>query len=163
MSSLQAEKILDGPVAYLHPGRVLTSSQGIRIVTILGSCVAVGMWDASVGIGGMIHFVLPRAPKNGNADRSRYGDSGIPLMVERLCALGVRPEDVRAKVFGGAGVLRGDDHNVGRLGMENVEMALRYLLDARIPIVAIETGGERGRKVQFDTRDGCAWVKQVQG
>jgi len=159
--SFQAEKTSEGPVAYLHPGRALTSSQGIRIVTILGSCVAVGLWDPSTSTGGMIHFVLPRAPRNGGADRSRYGDSGIALMVERLCALGANPGDLRAKVFGGAGVLRGDDRNVGRLGMENVDMALRCLMEARIPIVAVETGGERGRKVQFDTGDGCAWVKQV--
>lgn len=161
--SFPLERRGEGPVAYLHPGRVLTSSQGIRIVTILGSCVAVGLWDPAVSAGGMIHFVLPRAPKGGSADRSRYGDTGLAWMVERLRAVGASSASLRAKVFGGAGVLRGDDRNAGRLGMENVEVALRALLDARIAIVAIETGGERGRKVQFDTQDGSAWVKQVQG
>lgn len=161
MTSARLEHPGEVSAAYLHPGRVVAHGQGLRVVTILGSCVAVGLWDPTTSVGGMIHFVLPRAPGLGARDPARYGDSGIALMIERIRALGANPSGLRAKVFGGAGVLRGNEPDGGRLGVENVEIALRSLLDERIPIVAVETGGDRGRKIHFHTGDGSAWVKQV--
>ncbi len=161
MTAARVENPGEVSAAYLHPGRVLAHAQDLRVVTILGSCVAVGLWDPTTGAGGMIHFVLPRAPGVGARDPARYGDTGIALMIERIRALGASASGLRAKVFGGAGVLRGNEPDGGRLGVENVEIALRRLIEARIPIVAVETGGERGRKVQFHTGDGSAWVKQV--
>lgn len=147
--------------AYLHPGRLFTSSDGVPVMTILGSCVAVCLWDESTLVGGMIHFALPYAPQNNNTDPLRYGDSGIAATLKRVQELGAKQGGLRAKVFGGAGVLRGSDGNAGRLGVQNVEVAFRGLLEVGIPIVSVETGGERGRKVLFHTHDGSAWVKQV--
>lgn len=130
-------------------------------MTILGSCVAVGLWDELASVGGMIHFALPQAPKNGSREPYRYGDSGIAATLDRLHKLGARREGVRAKVFGGAGVLQAADQHRGRLGVQNVEIALRGLLEQHIPIVSVETGGRQGRKVLFHTHDGSAWIKQV--
>lgn len=152
---------VERPVAYLHPGRAFASSSGVPVVTILGSCVAVCLWDESTSAGGMIHFALPYAPQNNNADPFRYGDSGMSAVLEKVQGMGATRQGLRAKVFGGAGLLLGSEANAGRLGIQNVEVAFRGLLKAGIPIVSAETGGERGRKVLFHTHDGSAWVKQV--
>ncbi len=34
-------------------------SESAAVTTILGSCVAVCLWDESHGIGGMNHYLLP--------------------------------------------------------------------------------------------------------
>ena len=44
---------------YLHPGRLLVSTEPAAVTTILGSCVSVCLWDESRGIGGMNHHLLP--------------------------------------------------------------------------------------------------------
>lgn len=159
--SAATKQVSERPSIYLHPGRAFISGEGASVMTILGSCVAVCLWDESTSVGGMIHFALPNAPQGDQSDPLRYGDSGLVSMMERIQAQGGRCERLRAKVFGGAGVLRGTSESSGRLGTLNVEIAFRGLIEAKIPIVSVETGGERGRKVLFHTHDGSAWVKQV--
>ena len=38
-------------------------------------------------------------------------------------------------------------------------VALRYLAESRIPVLARDVVGSRGRKVIFQVDDGRAWVK----
>ncbi|HEX2224465.1 MAG TPA: hypothetical protein VHN15_09685, partial [Thermoanaerobaculia bacterium] len=45
--------------AYLHAGQLLVSPDPCRITTILGSCIAVCLWDPAVHMGGLTHFILP--------------------------------------------------------------------------------------------------------
>ena len=47
------------PQAYLHAGHMVMSREPCRVTTVLGSCVAVGLWDPSSGVGGVNHFLLP--------------------------------------------------------------------------------------------------------
>jgi hypothetical protein len=47
------------------------------------------------------------------------------------------------------------------LGDENVQLALRLLEEARIPVLDRDVGGARGRKLIFHVDDGAAWVRQL--
>src|SRR5258708_459998 len=56
---------------YLIPGKVFVSAVPIAITTILGSGVAVCLWDCLNGIGGINHFLWPAAadaPEDGTKD-----------------------------------------------------------------------------------------------
>jgi chemotaxis receptor (MCP) glutamine deamidase CheD len=44
---------------FLHAGQLHISADGQPIVLILGSCVAVCIWDSVSGIGGATHYLLP--------------------------------------------------------------------------------------------------------
>src|SRR6185295_19916700 len=44
---------------YLAPGLLYASADGALVTTILGSCVAVGLFDPWVQAGGINHFLLP--------------------------------------------------------------------------------------------------------
>ena len=135
-------KPVEVPAVYLHPGHAFTTRDGASVMTILGSCVAVCLWDELDSVGGMVHFALPRAPHGKNNQPFRYGNTGIAAMIERLEILGARRENLRAKVFGGAAVLRTSSVPGGHLGIKNVEAALRALLEIGIPIVAIAYGAK---------------------
>ena len=44
---------------YLHPGQVFVSPDPAVVTTILGSCVAVCVFDPVLRVGGTNHYLLP--------------------------------------------------------------------------------------------------------
>jgi chemotaxis protein CheD len=141
---------------YLHPGCLWVSREPSSVTTILGSCVAIGLWDPSTGTGGLCHFLLPHWPGTGSAS-PRFGNVAVEHLIGMLAAEGVRKERLLGKVFGGACVIEPMRH--GHLGHKNVELARRLLSEARIPVVGEDVEGNRGRKLVFHTFDGSTWVK----
>jgi chemotaxis protein CheD len=145
---------------YLHPGQLFASSEGHAVTTILGSCVAVCLWEPTSRIGGINHFLLPTYGGDGAAS-ARFGDLAIRDLIERLVALGCRQRHLRSKIFGGACVLEAFQVRENHLGQRNVEAAEAYLQTAGIPLVGRDVGGKRGRKLIFHTDDGSARVKPL--
>lgn len=145
---------------YLHAGHLLVSRAPCRVTTILGSCVAVGLWDAASGVGGLNHFLLP---DGGEKDRvsTRYGTAAMAALIHEIVAAGGRRRRLQAKLFGGACVLRSFQNSGWHLGAQNVEVARRVLLEHGIPLAAEDVEGERGRKLIFQTHDGSAWVRTL--
>jgi len=143
---------------FLHPGRVFASAEPCIVRTILGSCVAVCLWDPLLGIGGVNHFVLPYSAESGQ-NSARFGNVAVQRLIENLLALGSAQRSLQAKLFGGAWMLGAFREN--HLGKNNVQMAYTLLADAGIPIVAEDVGGRQGRKVIFQTHDGTAWVRRL--
>lgn len=142
---------------YLYAGTVLCAQRPLQVSTVLGSCVAVCLWDARRGVGGLNHFVLPFLPA-GAPRSARYGEVALPELLTRLAALGAQPPHLQAHVVGGAHVMQVLEHS-RHLGAENVDLALRFLAALRIPVVSRETGGTRGRQLLFQTDDGLARVR----
>lgn len=141
---------------YLHPGAVYVSEESCVITTILATCVAVCLWDPKLGIGGANHFLMPYWQGMGDGEGSpRFGATACTLLLDALVRAGVSPRRLRAKVFGGR---RGLNAHNGDLGARNAELALRILGERRIPVDANDTGGDRSRKLRFQTHDGVALV-----
>jgi chemotaxis receptor (MCP) glutamine deamidase CheD len=83
----------------LMQGDTHWSSEPKILMTVLGSCVVVCLWDKSRGNGGTNHFVLPN---DRHAEKStRYGDVAIDKLEAGLLRLGSRMGDLQAEVFGG--------------------------------------------------------------
>ncbi|HEX3994552.1 MAG TPA: chemotaxis protein CheD [Acetobacteraceae bacterium] len=141
----------------LMQGDIHFTADSKVLVTVLGSCVAVCLWDKLRGIGGMNHFVLP-TDRNGEKS-TRYGDVAIDELQAGLMRLGSRLPDLQAKVFGGAAVLPfGGGQTVGQ---NNVQLALERLRRDHIRITAQRTGGTLGQQVRFHTRTGEAFVRYL--
>lgn len=145
---------------YLLPGQLFASAEAFQIKTILGSCVAICLWDKRRGAGGMNHFLLPRS-RDSQPASLRYADEATRVLLERLKALGCRPPNLRAKIFGGGALFRTRDVYANTLGAQNVVAALELMKKAGIPVIAQETGGPQGRKVLFNTDDGVAWSRRI--
>ena len=145
---------------YLHPGRLFVSAEPAAVTTILGSCVAVCLWDESQGIGGMNHYLLP---DGGGvcASAERFAPVALRRLLEQLFELGARKENLKAKVFGGACVLEAFRENGNDLGTKNIEAARHFLEVESIPILAEDIGGKAGRKLVFHTEGGSAWVRKL--
>jgi chemotaxis protein CheD len=143
---------------YLHPGQLFVATEPAAVTTILGSCVAVCLWDCTLGFGGINHYLLPTGIKTASAGL-RYGNVAIEQLLERLSRTGVYIPNLRAKLFGGACVLDAMRDRENHLGDKNVEIAERALAEAGIPVVASDVGGGRGRKLIFYPHDGSALIK----
>ncbi len=145
--------------AYLQPGQLIAAPEPLEISTVLGSCVAVCLWDRRRGQGGANHFLLPH---HGSGQASpRYGDVAVEQLVAALLALGSRRDDLVAKLFGGANVITAFRGEREQLGARNVAVARHELDRARVPLVAEDVGGKRGRKLIFHTDDGLARVRLI--
>lgn len=121
------------------------------MTTVLGSCVATMLYDPNRGVGGMNHFLLP----DNGGDQTRttlFGVNLMELMINDLLKLGASRPDLRAKVFGGACMLR----NITNIGDRNAAFAKRFLADEGIPCLAESLGGEQARRVRFWPTSGQA-------
>jgi chemotaxis protein CheD len=159
MSSLP-ERAEMGRNVYLHPGQLAVLSDPALVTTILGSCVAVCLWDPTIRVGAINHFLLPKNPAR-SGDDLRYGDTAMERLIAAMWQRAAIVPRVEAKVFGGGCVLKNFENNSRSIGAQNVEAARRFLERRGIEIVAEQTGGDRGLKLVFDTGSGAAWVKEL--
>ncbi|WP_235934325.1 chemotaxis protein CheD [Sunxiuqinia indica] len=151
--------LVDLKTYYLHQSRMIVSEEPLTVNTVLGSCVSVCMFDTEFKIGGINHFMLPLWNGEG-LESPRFGNVAIPKLIDELLRLGATKENLIAKVFGGAMVLvEGDSHF--RTGERNLSVAFRLLNEYNIPMVASSTGGNRGRKILFDTSTGKVQQKYL--
>ena len=146
--------------AYLLPGQLHASANPCQIRTILGSCVAICLWESRQRIGGMNHFLLP-ASSAGHPASTRFADVATRTLLEALQSLGCRPAQLEAKIFGGASMFQRTDRARMCLGSQNVAAALELMKNAGIPVVVRETGGTHGRKIMLNTDDGVVWCQRI--
>jgi len=145
---------------YLHPGQVFVSPAPTEVTTILGSCVAVCVFDPVLRVGGTNHYLLPHWVGDGLSS-TRFGNVAVRCLIDKMLALGGRKQSLQAKVFGGACMVDAFEDGGGRLGAKNADLALRILRQEGIPVVAEDVGGRRGRKVIFHTDTGVALVRLI--
>jgi chemotaxis protein CheD len=141
---------------YLHPGRLAVSERPEVVLTILGSCVAVCVWDVRRRIGGMSHFLLPYRTSDGTP---RVAGAAVSQLIADLIALGCARGNLRAKLVGGANVLCNRGSSGSTLGEKNFALARELLGEEGVPILAEHVGGNRGRRLVFETSTGSAWVR----
>ena len=80
------DSIMQRPAVKLLPGECHVTNEDLVQVKVLGSCVSACIRDATSGIGGMNHFMLPDAgggTAEGFGNMGRYGVHAMDLL---LCA-----------------------------------------------------------------------------
>ena len=142
---------------YLHAGQLYASDRPAEIITILGSCVSVCLYDPACAVGGLNHFMLPGDSPNVSP---RYARHAMDLLLQQLIAFGAKRSRLEATLFGGASVLKSNESAVD-LGLRNIEAARARLAHEQIPVTAEDVGGTRGRRLIYVTSDGSALIKQI--
>lgn len=118
----------------------------LPITTLLGSCVAVMLYDSALGIKGMNHFLLPSSCAQGAS--CRFGLYAMETMLNEMYKLGCRKENLSAKIAGGANVLHNLSDNIGE---RNVIFARSFCRSEGIRIAAENVLGNNGRVVMLDS------------
>ena len=129
----------------------------------LGSCVAIMLHDPVAGLGGMAHVLLPSARLSRDAGHpAKFPETAVPLLVERLVAIGAERHRLVAKLAGGASMFAQLlTSGALQMGERNLVAARDVLRREAIPIIAEATGGERGRTVRFQVWDGSVEIRTV--
>ncbi len=123
-----------------------------KLVTLgLGSCVGLVIYDPVSKISGMIHIMLPTAPKGTVVtNKYKYADTGIIELIHQLTAQGAPRSRLVAKAAGGAHMFNASYNNdVINVGQKNVEMCYKVLKESSIALIAEDIGGSSGRSIEF--------------
>ncbi|WP_425074432.1 chemotaxis protein CheD [Sagittula sp. S175] len=123
---------------------VISESEVEVLTTVLGSCIAVCLYDATRKIGGMNHFLLPSRDGAEGAN-VRYGAYAMELLINGLLKRGADRRRLEAKMFGGASMMG----NLRDIGASNAAFAKDFLSMEDIPCVAESTGGTSARRIRF--------------
>ena len=128
---------------------------------MLGSCVAVCLWDPIVKLGGINHYMLPTWNGNGLAT-PRYGNIAIVKLIEKLECYQCSRSRMEAKVFGGAEVLANPNGSPAmKVGERNIAIADFTLKEFNIPLVARCVGGKNGFKLIYKTHTGEVLLRRL--
>jgi chemotaxis protein CheD len=145
---------------YLIPGKIFAAAQPFAISTIVGSSVALCLWDSQRGIGGCNHFMLPEGPEDSD-NATRYANIANPALLQKMLGLGAERDHLEAKIFGGSLPGMTFVSQADHLGERNVQAVTHFLHMNGIRLVHSEVGGTHGRKLVFHTDDGQAWSEQL--
>jgi chemotaxis protein CheD len=144
---------------YLYPAALSAPVKQAIVLTILGSCVSVCLYDKHIKIGGINHYMLPFWNGQGLAS-PKYGNIAIEKLYEKLISNGAKHENIIAKVFGGGEVIQSINQHFN-VGLRNIIIAHELLDTLKINIVAESTGGKLGRKILFNTSTGEVTQKYI--
>ncbi|MEM6524523.1 MAG: chemotaxis protein CheD [Bacteroidota bacterium] len=143
---------------FLLPSTLFASKTPYDVTTVLGSCVAVCLYDQKLQYGGINHFMLPVWKDEGLAT-PKYGNIAIPRLVDKMTDMGSDREDLVAKIFGGANSLM--ENNVYQVGKRNIQIALEFIAKYNIPLLKSDIGGRKGRKIMMNTASNKIFLKYV--
>lgn len=144
---------------YLPPGLLYAAAAPAAVTTVLGSCVAVCLFDPVLRNGGINHFLLPYWNGEGLAS-PKYANIALPKLLEKMLELGCRRQNLQAKIFGGGAVFQKIGGMFG-VGERNIRYAEQYLAEAGIDVVARDVGEGFTRKVIFRVHTGEVLVRRL--
>jgi chemotaxis protein CheD len=169
---LSAANTRTGPAAAtLHDERVKSAGLGQIVLSRdpedtliaygLGSCIGFVGYDATTGVGGLLHALLPQR-REGDPNEAKYVDSGIPSLIRQMEALGAKRRSIIWYVVGGAEMLKipglTGDFNIGA---RNAESARQTMDRLNLTAKAVDTGGSAGRTVKLTIKDGSVMVRTL--
>lgn len=136
---------------------IFISEKETEIITMVGSSVAITIYDRVRQIGGLIHFLEP--VWSGIGFKScKYGDVGTEDFIEQFKKSGSENRNLIANIIGGATIGK---FNIDSLpiGIRNVQSAKKVLDKEDIAIDSIEIGKEVGRYITFNSFTGNIKIK----
>jgi len=163
---------------YLPAGEFHFGGGNIRVLTLLGTCVAITVWHPSKRLGGICHYLLPTRGTQPSAEgisAGHYADEVMGMFGAALRASQTRPSEYIVKVAGGgnmfpAQMMTAECRSGGcpetrraqcaSVGCKNICAARALLTAAGYVIQSENVGGQGSRQLMFDLWSGDVWVKR---
>ena len=158
-ATLDPGKQLESAARNIHPGE-WAIDDARPIATLLGSCVAVCLYDPQLHIGGANHFMLPIRTRSTDSeyDSLLRGDYAMEVLVNAMLNRGARKQRLIAKAFGGGNVVTALRRSIGD---GNIAFTRTWLEREEIALSACDFGGPWARKIVFNPSNGDAYCKRV--
>jgi chemotaxis protein CheD len=140
---------------FLHPGYIFVSQEPHLIHTVLGSCVAVCLWDSENQFGGMGHY-LYSTRFNGESN-GKFGEIAVPHLLKLMLEFGSNKDKLKAHIVGG-----GENVNFrSPIGSENAILAEKLMKKYQIEVLTQDVKGQFGRKVIFNSGSGEILIYKI--
>lgn len=143
----------------VHPGAWLVDAEQ-PLATLLGSCVAVCLFDPQLKIGGINHFMLPDIRRSSDVDSLLSGSFAMEALLNALLVKGAKKPRLQAKAFGGGTIIDSDDGSAS-IGQRNAEFARQWLSREGIALLSSDFLGPWSRKVVFLPSSGEVFCKRL--
>jgi len=140
---------------------VSTRPDEVLVTYSLGSCVGLALYDPELGIGGLVHCMLPTS--NLDALKAQdtpcmFADTGVQALLKAVFDLGARRKQLVAKVAGAA--THCDPAGRFRIGERNHAVVRKILWKNDILIAAEDVGGDLPRTLTLYMDTGKVVVRR---
>lgn len=147
---------------FLNPGDIYFGSGDLIIETVLGSCIAIYIWNQKNKFGGLCHYVVPDIIKNNSEKKGYSGIEAIDYYNREILKLNMSKEDFIYKVFGGSCISSNNEEcKELEIGNQNSLYAENYLKKNKLKTTAIDIGGAYSRKIIMDLSNGEIWLRKT--
>jgi len=125
----------------------------------LGSCIGLTVYDAQVGVGGMLHFMLPEptTPDKAKSKPLMFASTGIPLLFKSCYDLGAAKRRMVVKAAGGAQIL--DTSKQFMIGKRNFAALRKILFRNNVLIAGEDIAGNVSITMRLNLTTGEVSVK----
>jgi chemotaxis protein CheD len=146
----------------LLPGAVSFVPAGWRLRTLLGSCVAVVVWQPRLRVGGMCHYLLPElrgARVAGAPPDGRFAPDALHMLLQQMRASGSAPSEFAAHIAGGSHCVADWPEDDAGIGRRNAAAAAAWCQSNGLTVRAAQVGGRAARRVEFDSTTGVVTIR----
>ncbi len=145
-------------------GEMRIDSHPKILKTVLGSCVALIIYDKVHRIGGLAHIFLPEKKNNHNGEPdSKFADTAVPALINAVIEKGGRRNHLFAFMVGGGNVFKSfKKSNLPTVAELNIKMTKEAIQEAKIPLLGCDVGRDNGCKVTFDLSNGDMKIVDLQ-
>lgn len=139
-------------------------SRPVELLTSVGSCVAICVYDSKHKCGGLAHIMLPASPMGAlESLPSKFADTAVPALAKQVCEITGKDAFLYAKIAGGANMFANFSGNILDIGGKNVRAVKLALEKNNIRLTGEDVGGVHGRKISFNVASGITIVRNHNG
>lgn len=128
--------------------------------TVLGSCIAICLFDPAIATGGMNHFLLAEPDSKSKPDPLKlhlYGAFAMEQLINEMLKRGANRSTMRAHIYGGSNINKAMAH----IGSSNTSFAREFLTQDGICISNEDTGGSDARRLDLRPATGQVRCKHI--
>lgn len=139
-------------------------SKPVELLTSVGSCIAICMYDSAHKCGGLAHIMLPQSA-HGSLEPlpSKYADTAVPALVRSIQRKTGAQNRLIAKIAGGANMFANTCVNNLDIGAKNAAAVKSALKEHKIRLIGEDVGGSHGRRVTFNIASGLTTIRTYSG
>ncbi len=148
---------------YLKIAEMKVVEKSDTLITVVGSCIALCLWDKTTSTGGMVHIMMPEHDGDNVEPKGKYANTAIETLLNEMIKNGCNKENLIARIIGGASMFNNKDNtmNGAYIGEKNSRIVKKYLHKFNIPIKSEDIGGTSGRRIAFDPSSGEITIKAL--
>ena len=138
----------------------VSDRQQIVLSTVLGSCIAICLYDPAIRTGGMNHFLLAEPGGKDAPDPLKqrlYGAFAMEQLINEMLKRGASRSTMKAHIYGGSNI----NPSMAHIGTSNANFAREFLRQDGVPVSFEDTGGSAARRLDLKPATGQVRCKHI--